>query len=978
MTNGNRLVCGLGAALLPAWGLLAFGLSIIAVRATEQEKALPGNAETMGLISHMVGDQVELGCDRFRLRFAADGKPLSFKSLPDGRELLDTKHPGDGFAVVNRAGQKLSLSRLTLAENGSLLIARTSEDGPEVWFQIHLGQSHIGFQVEKLVRFSPVPDLTLEFGMNVDKSIEAVPHNYMVWVRHQDSLEVKWNNLWTVPKGDVPGGFSLFVSQDAEDRDECLLRIWTEEPIVHPKIEGAWTYERAREWVARWQAKFVPSRGNILLEANNLADLYKGLEYAEAAGVSEVYLMPWVWRGEYWPIVKRNDGVNTNIFPQGEADIKAFSDAVEKRGMYLGFHWVDAGIGFSDPIYVGQHPDRRLASWGGGTVETAIDAKAREIRFKPAAGVYAPYHPQSMGASVAFPPGLAPWQGYNIVRVEDELIRFGELKNPEQDVWTFTDCERGYGSTRAAVHAQGAEAAGLIVTYGQNLIPDDWSTLLPEVAGNYAHLLNRVGVSHAEFDGFEINYYYGGVGEKMAEMLYSELDHPTVAGTSGGRPPAAWFEYRFSKSQGPGGAGKGAIVRLRSLSQNASSLLMADFGLGTGALQGSPTLGLSSGDRGFLPEVFAKHGLGPKILARMRLWREIALAMTPEQQKRFDHGNGRASGLGLAGQHNEVSVVYVPEPREGGWDIYPTAVMDKGEQNSIWYNGQENGPIEPWRFAKANAEEFYTNPFPEQPLRFIIHVLAATDYTNVENYAIPLAANAMTPPGDTKFGDLADGLQLDLQNPRDKDVWTETLPVITQKFPSDWSSHRPLGMYVEGDGKNEVFVISAHRDYAVPISFTGKRYIEIPHGEAAYALKSWGWRYGASKGCNYAAMSPLTLGIGYIPARTSVGIKVTSLKALKEIPVPLQDPTIVTVRGELQVRGEVPFDHYLEYQGGTTAMVYDQNWNKVSELPVTIKDPFAVPAGKSAITVKTAKPGPAPWLELQFLTRGEPVAVRGK
>ena len=47
----------------------------------------------------------------------------------------------------------------------------------------------------------------------------------------------------------------------------------------------------------------------------------------------------------------------------------------------------------------------------------------------------------------------------------------------------------------------------------------------------------------------------------------------------------------------------------------------------------------------------------------------------------------------------------------------------------------------------------------------------------------------------------------------------------------------------------------------------------------------------------------------------------------------------------------------------------------MSELPVTIKNQFAVPVGESPITVKTAKPGPVPWLELQFLTRGEPVFV---
>ena len=38
------------------------------------EEALPGNAETMGMSGKMIGDQISLRCERFELKFAADGK----------------------------------------------------------------------------------------------------------------------------------------------------------------------------------------------------------------------------------------------------------------------------------------------------------------------------------------------------------------------------------------------------------------------------------------------------------------------------------------------------------------------------------------------------------------------------------------------------------------------------------------------------------------------------------------------------------------------------------------------------------------------------------------------------------------------------------------------------------------------------------------------------------------------------------------
>lgn len=961
------------AAAVTCLGLLA---------GAQAQQALPGNAETMGMVARMVGDQVELSCERFILRFAADGKPVSFKVLPEGSELLNTRNPGDGFVVMNRAGEIMPLTRLELTKDGQRLTAKTAGDGQEVVFRLNIGQGHIGFQIEKLLRLSPVPDLSLAFRMNASEGVEAVPHNYMSTTRRQGELvEVTWPTLWNVHKGDNPGGFSLFHSRDAADRDDVLLHIWAEEPIAHPKVEGDWTYERAKAWQAAWQAAFILNRGTVILEAKNLANLYEGMKFAEAAGVSEIYLMPWVWRGEYWPITKTTAGVNTEIFPKGEEDLKAFADAVKAKGMWLSFHWVSAGIGFQDPVYIGQKPDRRLASWGGGALAEAVDEKATTLRFAPGPGVAAPFVVSGWNSSAQFAPGLGHIFNYNIIRVEDELIRFERLTDIDQPVWTLTGCRRGFGSTVAAAHAAGAESAGLIVPYNQNLIPDNWSTLLDEQAVAYANFINRVGASRVEFDGLEIHHYYGGTGAKVAEMIYRGLERPTISSSSSGRAPAAWFEYHFASADVSRVHPGFAVVRPRTPSQNASSLLMADFGLAKGALHGSMAMGLLAGDRGFHVEAFLEHGLHEEILKRVKTWRAIAGALTPEQRKQFDLGTFRQPNarLGQAGNHNETPYVCVPEDRGDNWALHPVAVLNTGNQDSPWYWGQENGPVEPWRMVKPNEEHVWTNPFPTQPLRFILHVLAATDYDNPENYDLQPTADIMKQVGDTRFTDEPDGLRLSIQNPRDKEVWNEReLPLVAGKYPTDWSSHRPVGMFIEGNGKNEVLVLKfragMERDYVVPVDFTGRRYVEIPHGEAAYARTKWGWRYSASKGANYASISNLSLGFGYLPAGSEASLKISGLKALKEIPVPLTDPTVVTSHGSLSVQGQIPNEHYLEYLGGASAIVYDTNWNRIGELPVRMES-FTVPAGGSPITIKTGQTGPLPWLEVQFLTQGEPIMV---
>jgi hypothetical protein len=943
---------------------------------------LPGSAESMRLHAKMLGDQVAIGCGNFELRFAADGKPVSFRRLSDNRDVLDAKNPGDGFVVLNRAGQVTPLGRLRLSSGGDTLTARVSDDGPEVVFRLSGGPDHIGFHVVRLTRFSPVPDLSLALRMNVDETVRAVPHNHMaVEQRRNGQLAVVWPALWTVSRGDSPGGFSLYQAQTPEEEETALLRIWSSEPIAHPQVAGDWSFERAKAWLTEWRRHFIPHRGTIVLEGNRIEDLREGLKYAQAAGVSEVYLMPWVWRGEYWPITNTTAGVNTDIFPRGEPDLKAFAEEVRQAGMHLSFHWVSAGVGFKDPKYVGQHPDRRLASWGSGRLEKGVSVRDTTLRFKPDGGVFAPYIAAPWNSSAAFPPAIEHFMHYTVIRVEDELIRFQSLEDLDQPVWTVAGCQRGYGSTVAASHPDGAEAAGLIVAYNQNFVPDNWSPMLSEMAEAYAGMMNRVGVDRAEFDGMEIHQYYGGTGEKMAALLYAALDHPTTADSSSGRAPRAWFEYRFPGAGMANGQVGTAIVRLREPSANASSLLMANHDLYLAAAQGSLAMGLAAGDRGFHPKAFRGHGLHQEILDRVNLWRAIAGALFPEQRRRMDTGtfcdpNAR---LSLAGNHSKLPFVYVPEDSGTQWAIFPVKVLDTSNQDSSWYHGQENGPIEPWRFVKPNEARVWTNPFPAQPLRFVIHVLAATDYDSAENLDLLPKAGDLEQAGDVQFTDESDGLRLAVENSRQADVWNEDrLPIIKRKYPLDLTHHRPMGCRIEGDGQNEVLVLQVNesmgRDYTIPIDFKGRRYLEIPHGEASYAMTKWGWRYLASKSCDYSRVTKLRLGFGYLPGNTGANLKITGLKMLQEIPVALIHPVIATPKGTLSLEGAVPSDHYVEYQGEDTAFVYDANWNRVSTLPVRKTD-FVMPAGSAVASIKTQQPGPLPWLEVQFLTRGEPMLI---
>ena len=86
------------------------------------------------------------------------------------------------------------------------------------------------------------------------------------------------------------------------------------------------------------------------------------------------------------------------------------------------------------------------------------------------------------------------------------------------------------------------------------------------------------------------------------------------------------------------------------------------------------------------------------------------------------------------------------------------------------------------------------------------------------------------------------------------------------------------------------------------------------------------------------------------------------------------DPVIRTGQGTLTIKGAVATGRYVVYEGAATATVYTENWRRVADLPV-VKHDYMMPAGFAPVSVTSAGGGPQPWLEVQFLVEGTPIAV---
>jgi hypothetical protein len=955
---------------------------------------------------------IELAADSFTLGFSADGRPESCLRKTDGTEYIPKGRPGDGFFLKGLDGAMVRLSKLSLLADGRLLAA-DAEGSKKVRFLITRGQRHIAFRIESAEGIAPEQFESFHFSALSDPQLCVLNLDYMTRADSRPyGVFVDWPEFWHRSSQDPLGGFALYEKTSDDDEDETLLRLWVEENLPHPKVTGEWNVERARSWLDEWQRRFA-DRTQMILAGQSLAELREGLAFASRAGIKQIYLFSDTWRPDpFWLVSGKNQEVNTKVFPRGEADLKELAQEVRSKGMYLALHYLSGGIGMKDPIYVGQNPDRRLAGWGVGTVGSPVGAADTTISFRPGPGVELP-------AERRLP--FFKESQWNWMRAGTEIVRIGSIERRADGLWWLKDCRRGQGSTLAAAHPEGEEAAGLFASYGQNFMPDNDSTLLGEVAENYAGLLNRCLIEHVEFDGAEIHAHDGFWGyRKFATRVYEVLDHPTTTHDSSGSRADCWFEYRFNSSQqlmsGSCAYTHGNYlvpIVLASPSRSASTLLDAHFFLSQGNLGGALGIAKPEPMFGVTPAMLKAHGLTDAFIGTLATWKEVCARLTPEQRTQINStfAAPKEDRSFLFNHHLQSPVVPIARMVRDRYEVVPTRILTRKTGDILWQNGQEHGPISPRQFIQAGELLALENPDAAQPVQFILHVLPAFDFnaevvpatagrtsTAVAKTATELftegnssgsprpgskpfcnvllqpgSTHAIRAAGPTTATMEAGTLLLTADNPSDK-VRREARQLPAWSVDADLSSRRGLGMWITGDHSGALLlIVVGSRDYIVPIDFDGRRYIEIPNGEVSWARGDWGWRM-ETKSNDYAHVSQVKIGFGQLPPHATANVKVECLTAIGEMPVSLQNPVVRVGGGQIRIQGSIPSGHFVQYDGGEVATIFDENWHRQGVLHVE-KMNAGMPSGSAVVSLGTEQPRPWPWLDVQFLTTGATIPV---
>ena len=679
--------------------------------------------------------------ERFVFELGETSRPQAL-TLVDGTALLTA--PGDGFVLKceNPTPRQVCLDQL-VPQAGGRLLATTADGVHGIVLDVKETAKYVAFRIVELRGIDTRDFVSLEFSLNAKSSVRVMELDYMTTVNNADKgVTVIWPYLRHSGEHNPYGGFALYVTDSPEDEDDTILRIWAEENLPHPKVDGPWNLAAARALVAEWQEKYA-DQSQFYLAAKTPQELYEGVQYAEAAGVKDIYLFTDTWRergGLNW-------AVNKNVFPRGEADLRAFSDHLARKGMHLKMHWFSGGIDMRDPRYILPTPDRRLAAWVSGRLVEPLDAEATTLLFAPEPGFDESLEDLKTwgGAYGGTPP---------FVRVEDELIRVGSFENMDAKVWTLRDCSRGYSGTPANRQAAGAETVGLVTPYNAHFTPDVNSTLLDEMAEGYAGLLNRCGIMNVEFDGFEFHGYAGRWGcEKFATKVYAALDHPVASNTSGGRPPRCWIEYRLHSTQeimrgnkASTHGGYSAAIMLDSLERPASRVSEAHFSMSKAAANDANRFSVTKPQPmfGVSPRTIEQHGRADEIIGLVREWKEASMYMTDEQRQTL-RSTFMPAKRPLSDSSREPcsAIVWTLRDTPDAWNIVPVRVLTRQEGDIKWHSWQEHGPIMPRQYIKAGQSLRLINPNPAQEPRFIVQCLSTFEVAEPTTTVNPAALNGL-------------------------------------------------------------------------------------------------------------------------------------------------------------------------------------------------------------------------------------------
>ncbi|MBD0400609.1 hypothetical protein [Flammeovirga sp. EKP202] len=896
---------------------------------------------------------MKIEMSNFTMTLDESARPVSLKDVA-GKELLISKKSLGFYLLEKNRSQRFFDVVKKVGENKYQFSMSSSTEMIEV--EVGGKAEYCTFRFTKLENF-PLKGERLFFGLySKNQNIQSLALDYMTYSdrRKRNQIEVERRSLWDISDENPLGGFAIYLSRNEQQEDNALFDIWVNEGLPHPKVKGKWTKAKAKAWLDEWiETSYDVSNINILPKTPEELDEF--LPYAKMMDAKGIYEHPVVWNAHTF------DGVNEKIYPKGLEDLVAYKDHLKEEGLRLNSHRMSGTVRHNDELFVqgkeGVHPD--IEFWGKVTLKKNIGLSSNKIIVVPTEGTEFPTIYRGGGRSVYGPPVYMRAFTFENFKIGDEWIKAKKMKDLGDGTWELSQIRRGVYGSKATKHTTEETMTGYLCGNGAVFQPGPNTALFEELADRWATLSNKLELVNANFDGAEWNFSHGVWGfEKFASLTYQKLDHPTWSMTSHGIPPEAWLEYRFNKTKKAFG-GKYLIQdAIRYFAGNESritpSIEEIEYQLLDLTLKNSRIFSIADGTRGIALEELEKNGNIEPTLHKFKEYKKVSFALSPQQRKYINvHRKIENAKLPLSGHKPMGTASW----RLDGNQLRKWYSVGTETYTNEWFIGQEHGCVTPRFYVQNGQDQSLIVPkeikSDFEAFSLIGRVLPKFDPESEENIALlPLMKL------DNK---------ITVARTNTKKVEHYDLKALKEySIPkTDLVHHRGIGLYVTGDNSGATLVVRVSdghlaRDYAIPVNFSGRKWIEIPTGEQGWRVRNWHWCPKTKKVIHYHNIKKISVGLGYVPADTKASVTIEELQALKEINEGLVNPQFTVGGQSFKIKNTIATGNHFELKTDGNFVIYDEYWNKLSEQKVKMKKQ---PTTLSQLKIES-KDSKAIWLEV--------------
>ncbi|MBN1346901.1 MAG: hypothetical protein JXQ73_29695 [Phycisphaerae bacterium] len=729
--------------------------------------------------------------------------------------------------------------------------------------------------------------------------------------------------------GVEPARFGLIVCP-RDEFPQTVARFEEVAGLPSPHPGGVWS--KTSPWV---------KRSYLFITGFSEAQTEDALKLARRGGFHTILIL-----GGSWHESTGHYRVNRKNFPDGLESLQRTVNRFKDAGFKVGLHFLGASIYPPDP-YLVPVPDKRLVKGASTVLAVDVDEKVELIpTSKPP--LEFPTEDGGYGGN-----GTVLWIG-------DELIQYAALST--KPPYGFRGCRRGHLGTHPAPHRGNARIDHLARSYGYHMYDMD-TTLLDEVAANFARVANACNVDMLYFDGSERlqgdHWYYNA---RLHKAFYDRLNNKDTFLQASSFSHYSWHMMARSASADGHGDLKGYLdARSPWFDALARDFMPLDIGwyygydpmatpdmfeyvlAATIAYDSSMSFQVSvdAAKRhpftGTILDLIARYerlrlsGRVPQVMRdRLRIDPKLGASMEPEERAARADQRREYRLLGREGAECFQRVIYSPWKEVLAIDGKSNVFDVKIEQGPAPIGMQIHAMPGPW--------------LQPEPAYHAADAFVLESFDDLAAYArSPKAGGGVYRVGPGEGGSTLDGVTQHLES-SDQDaregkrcaVYTATSSrpssdgwsVIGKTFdaPLDLSWHKAIGLWMRGDGKGGRFKVQLRdagkgvQDYYITNDYVGWRYQRLARPE--------------KDGLDYTRVASLTLYYNGLPAKTTVFCGLDDIKALRRFGEPaLINPRFDVAGKRMTWKGSLTTGQYLFFDPDGSVTRYGPGLGDGESLP---------------------------------------------